>query len=99
MRRPDDRCADREEAKVQNHEYGLAIPLARLHDRALHWRAGCCASAGDEPAPCALQTVEQMLCPCIRGDTCVCRALARDFQARVRAARGRKAGPEEVATT
>lgn len=65
---------------MENHEYGLAIPLARLYERAIHPGRDCHPESGEEPSPCALRTVEAMLCPCIRGDACVCRALAREFE-------------------
>lgn len=42
----------------------------------------CHPGSGEPPSVCALQVVEAMLCPCIRGDACVCRALAREFETR-----------------
>lgn len=71
---------------MQNHEYGLAIPLARLYECARHPDSQCRPGHGEEPSNCALRAVEAMLCPCIRGDACVCRALAREFEIRVRRA-------------
>lgn len=65
---------------MENHEYGLAIPLARLYERAAHPGPDCHPDSGEEPSACALRMVEAMLCPCIRGDACVCRALAREFE-------------------
>lgn len=84
---------------MQNHEYGLAIPLARLYERALLPGADCRRGDGPGPSSCALRTVEAMLCPCIGGDACVCRALAREFEARARRTRsGINAEKEDIAS-
>lgn len=77
---------------MENHEYGLAIPLAQLYERANHPGPDCHPDSSVQPSACALRVVEAMLCPCIRGDACVCRALAREFEYsahRTRAARRR----------
>jgi len=84
---------------MQNHEYGLAIPLARLYHGAVHHRVECRTAADDEPPQWALQSVREMLCPCIRGDACVCRALAREFQAHTRHTRERRETDGEMDAT
>lgn len=73
---------------MHNHEYGLAIPLARLYEYARHPGPECTPGHSEDPPCCALRTVEEMLCPCIRGDRCVCHALARELEICARRARG-----------
>lgn len=79
---------------MRNHEYGLAIPLARLYESAIHPGPDCHPDSGEQPSACALRMVEAMLCPCIRGDACVCRALAREFENRAHRTRDERSKVE-----
>jgi len=68
----------------RNHEYALAVPLHALYARASQPEAQCRTGArSGEPPPCALRRVEETLCPCIRGEACVCRALASELARRM----------------
>jgi len=56
--------------------YTLAISLDELVALARKYGRDCVS--GDVEA-CARRSVEQVLCPCIRGADCVCEAIADEF--------------------
>jgi len=82
---------------MQNQEYALAIPLAHLYAAAREADPQCRLGRAGATYDCARARVESMLCPCIRGDECVCRVLAEEFETRVRCARtGRASEPSST---
>lgn len=66
---------------MDSDTYSLGIPLDELAALARTYGPAALAKAGGSPhsRDDAHRVVEQVICPCIRGETCVCDALANEF--------------------
>jgi hypothetical protein len=66
---------------MDSDSYTPAIPIDELTALAKRYGPASLASAEDPSASRDLvrRSVEQVLCPCIRGDACVCDAMADEF--------------------
>jgi len=66
---------------MKSDSYTPAIPLDELVAMAKKYGPAGLADPGDSQASLdhAHRVVEPMICPCIRGDACVCDAMADEF--------------------
>lgn len=66
---------------MKTDSYTPAIPLEELLALARTYGPPGLAKGDDSPASLdnALDVVEQVICPCIRGEACVCDAIADEF--------------------
>jgi hypothetical protein len=66
---------------MDSDSYTPAIPIDELTALAKRYGPASLANAGDSSVSrdVARHSVEQVLCPCIRGDACVCDAMAEEF--------------------
>jgi hypothetical protein len=66
---------------MDSDSYTPAIPIDELTALAKRYGPASLANAGDPSVSrdLARHSVEQALCPCIRGDACVCDAIAEEF--------------------
>jgi hypothetical protein len=66
---------------MKSDSYTPAIPLDELVELARTYGPAGPSPAGDSPvsADDAHRVVEEVICPCIRGEACVCDALADEF--------------------
>jgi hypothetical protein len=66
---------------MKSDSYTPAIPLDELLALARTYGPPGLASGDDSPSPLenAHGVVQQVVCPCIRGEACVCDAIANEF--------------------
>jgi hypothetical protein len=66
---------------MKSDSYTPAIPLDELMELARTYGPSGLVKGDDSPASSedARRAVDQVVCPCIRGDACVCDAIADEF--------------------
>jgi len=68
---------------MNTDSYTLAVPLDALESQLTRALRECAGRSGEQHDRCIRNRTLESLCPCIRGEACVCEAVARELERRL----------------